>query len=629
MVRSTVGDDASKDTQPPHRRRGVRVCARYLTLGIATLFAALTLIAAQVASAEPRHGIAMHGEPALPAGTSLPYVNPQAPKGGVLTFGIVGSFDSLNPFIIKGAAARGLRDSVFGNNVFESLLERSYDEPFSLYGLLAETVDMPDDRSWVEFTLNPKARFSDGNPVTVDDVIFSFEVLRDKGRPNNRSYYGKVATVERKGEHGIRFSFPDANDRELPLILGLMPILPAHKFDRKTFEQTTLEPLFGSGPYTVAEVEPGSRIVLQRNPDYWAADLPIKAGMHNFDTLRFDYFRDQTTLFEAFKKGLVDVMPESDPGRWASGYDIPAVADGRIIKEGFETGTPKGMFGFVFNTRRTQFADARVREAFGYLFDFAWVNTNLYFDLYKRTTSYFEGSELASTGRAADERERELLGPFDGAVRADILEGKWLPPTTDGSGRDRKALREAVRLLGEAGWRIKDRKLVNEAGEPFSFEVLIATRDQERLALAFSRTLTLIGMEVNVRSVDSAQYQRRVQVFDYDMILTTWYASLSPGNEQSFRWSVASADQDGTFNFAGAREPALDAMIAAMLSARARTDFVSAVRAFDRVLLSGFYVVPLFHLPDAWVARWRTMEHPSKTSLYGNRFDTWWHGDDR
>ena len=582
------------------------------------------LVSVQFGVAEPVHGVSMHGAAELAADFKhLPYTNPDAPKGGRITFGLVGSFDSLNPLIVKGASAVGLRDGIYGNNVFESLLGRNYDEPFSLYGLLAEKIDLPDDRVSITFYLNPKARFSDGDPVDVDDVLYSYETLRDKGRPNHRNAYSKVVSTQRVGENGIRFNFADGKDRELPLILGLMPILPKHFFG-ENFDKTTLEPVVGSGPYRIAEVDAGSRVVLKKNPDYWGRDLAIKRGINNFDEIRFDYFRDENTLFEAFKKGLVDVMREGDPTRWATGYEFPAVADGRVIKEGFETGTPKGMFGFVFNTRRRPFDDVRLREAFGYLFDFEWINKNLYFGLYRRSSSYFEGSELSSAGKPASAAERELLAPHRNAVRADVLDGKWMPPVSDGSGRDRKMLRKGLGLMAKAGWKIADGRMQGPDGQPLSFEILVVSPDQERLALAFSRTLLRLGIAVNVRMVDSAQYQRRLQAYDYDMILNRWYASLSPGNEQSFRWSAKSADLEGTFNFAGAREPALDSMISALLAARDRTAFVDAVRAFDRVLISGFYVIPLFHPPEIWIGRWRGVEHPEKPSLYGPRFETWW-----
>ncbi|MDQ0315669.1 extracellular solute-binding protein [Amorphus orientalis] len=596
------------------------------------LFPALALAVSVVAGmalpaeAEPGHGIAMHGAPALPADFEhLPYANPDAPKGGVVTYGVLGSFDSLNPFIARGEIAVGLRDPFYGNNVYESLLERNRDEPFSLYGLLAERVEMPEDRNSITFFMNPEARFSDGEPVTVDDVIFSFELLRDKGRPNHRTYYRKVDRIERVGDAGVRFVFSDTSDRELPLILGLMPVLPQHAIDRETFDRTTLDPPVGSGPYTVATVDPGKRLVLKRDADYWGRDLPINRGRFNFDTMRFDYFRDQSSQFEAFKKGLLDAFLETDPTRWATGYEFPAVAAGDVVPEKIRTETPRGMFAFAFNTRRSKFQDPRVREALGYLFDFPWINANLLHGQFDRTASYFQNSELASTGRPASAHERDLLAPYPDAVRDDILEGTWRPPQSDGSGRDRTNMREALALFREAGYGIENGRLINQTtGEPLAFEILVTTREDERLALAYQRLVKPVGITINVRYVDSAQYQARLQSFDFDVIRAAWPSSLSPGNEQLYRWSSLTADAQGSFNYTGASDPAIDAMIQEMLAARTREDFVNAVRALDRVLLSGFYVLPLYHSPDQWIARWSRIQHPDEPSLTGAEPDTWW-----
>ncbi len=616
---------ARRATLPMTDRIGRHAVSKLVAGLVAALTGLCTL--AEPADAAPQHALAMHGEPLYPADfTHFNYVNPNAPKGGSLTWGVIGKFDSTKPFIIKGRAVRGLRDPVFGNNVYESLLTRGHDEPFTLYGLLAETVEVPDDRSWVEFHLRANAKFSDGEPVTVDDVIFSHHILKTKGRGNYRIYYKKVVEVVKVGERGVRFKFADGDDREFPLILGLMPILPKHLTDPDTFEATSLEPPVGSGPYRVAEIDVGNRIILRRDPNYWGRDLAVKRGQDNFDEIRIEYYRDQNTKFEAFKKGIYDVNPEGDPGRWATAYAFPAVKDGRIVKEEVATGRPKGMFGFVYNTRRALFSDVRTREALSFLFDFNWVNKNLYHGLYKRTGSFFEGSELSARGRPADAAETALLSPFPNAVRADILAGRWQPPASDGSGRDRKALRQAVKLLAEAGWQIRDRILTNaKTGEPFVFEILVVRRDDERLALAFKRNLTLIGIDVTIRLVDSAQYRQRLLSFDYDMIMNTWYSSLSPGNEQYNRWSSLSADAPSAFNYAGANSPAIDALIDALLAARDRAGFVSAVRALDRALLSGFYVIPLFHLPDQWIARWNYIRWPQNQSIYGYRPETWWH----
>ncbi|HEX2255511.1 MAG TPA: extracellular solute-binding protein, partial [Afifellaceae bacterium] len=437
--------------------------------------------------------------------------------------------------------------------------------------------------------------------------------------------YANVERIEKVGERGVRFTFREGADREQPLLIGLMPILPSHAIDRETFDKTSLKPFVGSGPYLFERVEPGSRIVLRKDPDYWGADLPVKRGFDNFDEIRVEYFRDANAYFEAFKKGLFDLLPESDPARWASGYDFPAVDSGLVVLDEFVTGTPAGMNGFVLNTRRPVFQDPLVRQALGYFFDFEWINQNLYHGLYERTGSYFDGSELSALGRPAGEVELKLLAPYPDAVRPEVMEGAWLPPESDGSGRDRDNLREGLRLLAEAGYgRQGDRLVHTETGRPLAFEMLVQTREQERLALAFQRTLGLAGIQVSVRQVDSAQYEERRKTFDFDVVQFVYPASLSPGSEQYFRWSAAAAEAQGSFNLAGAKDPAIDAMIAAMLEAETREEFVAAVRALDRVLISGFYVVPLFHAPDQWIARWTRVERPEKSSLYGAEPTTWW-----
>ncbi len=592
---------------------------------------ALTLglgLVPQLAAAEPMHGIAMIGDPALPANFDhLPYANPDAPKGGKITYGVVGTFDSLNPFIVQGGftSARGLSDPVFGKFVYESLLDRSADEPFTLYGNIAETVETPPDRSWVEFTLNPNAKFSDGVPVTVDDVIFSMEILRDKGRPNYKAYYSKISGIERVGERGVRFDLKGADDRELPLIIGLMPILPKHAIDPDTFDKSTLKPPIGSGPYVISEVSPPNYIVYKRNPDYWGKDLPIHRGLFNYDEVRIEYYRDANTMFEAFKKGLYDVNPEGDPGQWNTAYDFPAAKDGKVIKETFKTGTPKGMTGFVFNTRRPVFADKRVRQALATLFDFDWVNKNLYYGAFVRAAGYFNDSELSAVGKPASDKEKALLAPFPGAVDDDVMNGTYQPVSASGADGGRAAMRAALSQLQAAGYALNGNQLVNTAtGEQLAFEIMVVNNEDEKLALAYQRTLERIGVKVSVRNVEDAQFQPRLQQFDYDMVRRSWGASLSPGNEQLGRWSSEAADRPSSFNYAGAKQPAIDAMIAAMLAARTHEDFVAAVRALDRVLISGYYVVPLFYLPDQWVARWNTIEHPETTALTGPVLPAWW-----
>jgi peptide/nickel transport system substrate-binding protein len=572
-------------------------------------------------AAEPRHAIAMHGEPAMPEGfTRVRYADPAAPKGGRLVHGVLGTFDSLNPLIVRGLALQAIR-----GYVVEGLMARGYDEPFTLYGLVARSVETDAERSYVTFTIDPAARFSDGKPVTPDDLIFSWQLLRDKGRPNHRTYYAKVTKAEMVGERAVRFDLAGSNDRELPLILGLMPVLPKHAIRPETFEETSFEAPLGSGPYVVAAVDPGKSVTFKRNPAYWGRDLAISRGFWNFDEIRFDYYRDANSHLEAFKRGLYDFRNEHDPTRWQTGYDFPALRDGRVLKEELPTGVPKASTYYVFNTRRAIFSDIRVREAISLLFDFEWINHGYFFDLYRRTASYFEGSELSSHRRPADARERALLAPFAGAVRADVLDGTWSPPVSDGSGRDRVMLRRALDLFTAAGYELRGTELIERrTGRPFTFEIMVASRDDERLALLFAQSLKRAGIAARVRSVDAVQYDGRRLAYDFDMIENRWDQSLSPGNEQAFYWGSAAADAPGTRNYMGVKSPAVDAMIAALLKAESQADFVSAVRALDRVLLSGVYVVPLFHLPAQWIARWATVGRPPATSIYGYLPETWW-----
>ncbi|HMJ43427.1 MAG TPA: extracellular solute-binding protein [Pseudolabrys sp.] len=610
----------SNTTKPPRLSASRRTLLR---AGAVTLLAAgWPFRAAQAAPA--RHAIAMHGDPAWGPDFKAPtYANPAARKGGQLTQGVLGTFDSLNHLIVKGLAAANMR-----GYIIESLLARGYDEPFTLYGLLADSVETDDARTYVTFTINPAARFADGKPVTPEDVIFSWELLRDKGRPNYRTYYVKAIKAEKIGARGVRFDLTGSDDRELPLILGLMPVLAKHAIKPDTFEDTTFEPLLGSGPYSVTAVKPGESVTFTRNLDYWGRDLPINRGLWNFDQIKFDYYRDGNTYFEAFKKGNYDVRMETDPARWQTAYDFPALRDGRVAKEEFTYGLPKGMQGLVFNTRRQVFSDIRVREAILHLFDFEWINRTYFFNLYKRTASYFDGCDLSAHGVPANAREHELLKPFPGSVRADIMEGKWAPPVSDGSGGDREGLRRAFALFAQAGYELKGTELVHRAsGRPFAFEILTTTRDQERLALAFARNLKRAGINAQVRSIDATQFERRRIAFDFDMMDYRWEQSLSPGNEQYFYWGAAAADQQGSRNYMGVKSPAVDAMIAEMLSATTRDGFVAATRALDRLLLSGFFVVPLYFPPKQWVARWKRIEHSSSTSLFGYLPETWWQGD--
>ena len=597
---------------------------RLLLRAFQGLFVALALALGLLqASAQPRHGLAMHGEPALPMGfSSLPYANPNAPKGGRIVFGALGTFDTLNPYVVRGIAAHGLAAPM--QLVYQTLMMRSADEPFTLYGLVAESVEVPEDRSWVIFRINPQARFSDGSPIKADDVLFSWRMLKEKGKPNFRFYYSKATKAEALDERSVRFTFADGSDRELPLIFGLMPVLSENHTDILKFGETDLSIPVGSGPYIIAAIKPGESVLFKRNPDFWGRDLPILKGLYNADEIRFDYFRDANSLFEAFKGGLYDIRMEDSPTRWISNYDFPAVQDGRVIKDPLITGTPKGMSALVFNTRSPLFADIRVREALGLMFDFNWVNAHLFNGLYKRTDSYFAGSELASAGHPASEKERAWLAPYSKDIRPDIMEGRWRPFNADGSGRDRNAAREALALLQKAGWTLRDGALKNARGEAFSFEILVVSRVQERLAINFSEMLKRIGVTMRVRLVDDVQYWRRVAAFDFDMIQFTWGASPSPGNEQYNRWGAKSAEREGSLNYAGANHPAIDAMIDTMLQSKTREDFVSAVRALDRVLLSQFYVIPLFYAPEQWIARTARIQRPERISLFGFAPETLW-----
>jgi peptide/nickel transport system substrate-binding protein len=602
-----------------------RSCVRAVGCGILAFGIPLAVDAGKV-SAKETYAIAMHGAPALPADfTHMPYVNPDAPKGGRLVQGILGTFDSLNPLIVRGLAVQQIRGFVV-----ESLMARGNDEAFTLYGLLAKSVETDDSRSYVTFHLDPKARFSDGQPVLAEDVVFSWTLLRDKGRPNHRQYYSKVVKAEAIDPLTARFDFGGVNDRELPLILGLMPVLPKHAVDVATFEETTMTASIGSGPYRVSAVKPGASVTLTRNPGYWGRDLPVSRGLWNFDEIRLDFYREANGYFEAFKRGLYDFRVEIEPLRWHDGYDFPAARNGEVIRDTIKTGMPQPSEFLVFNTRRPMFSDIRVRQALTLLFDFEWINHNYFFGLYGRSASFFAGSELSAYGRAADDRERELLKPFASHMPPDILDGSYRLPVSDGSGRDRATLRSALNLLSQAGYDLDGTVLRQRSTKaPLSFEILVTTRDQERIALAYIRDLKRAGIQAAVRAVDAVQFDQRRLGFDFDMIQNRWDQSLSPGNEQSFYWGSEAARIQGTRNYMGARDPAIDALIAAMLEAREHPAFVSAVRALDRTLMSGFYAIPLFSVQEQWIARWNRIERPSATALTGYLPETWWRRPDQ
>jgi peptide/nickel transport system substrate-binding protein len=600
--------------------------------GFGLLALAMSLISAPVtadtASAEPVHAIAMHGKPAMPADfTHFLYANPKAPKGGKVSYGVVGSFDSLNPFILKSmrTTARGVIDQDFGNLIYEPLMMRAQGEPFTLYGLLAKTVEWDEDRSFIQFNLNPDARWSDGKPVTAEDVIFTFELFRDKGRPPYSTRLERVAKMEKIGENSVKFTFNDTSNREFPMILALTPILPKHATDTENFDKSTLEAGIGSGPYRVAEVEPGERITYRRNTDYWARDLPVKRGLDNYDEITIEYFLSENTLFEAFKKGVIDIYPDGSVTNWLRGYEFPAAKEKKVVKETYKRQTPSGMYGFVFNMRRPLFEDKQVRKALTLLFDFEWVNKNLYENVYTRTQSYWQGTMLSSFNRSASGPEKDLLAPYADAVDPDIMDGSFRLPVTDASGRDRRIQRAAFDILRDAGYSIKDGQMLDAEGRPLSFEVMTQNEGQEKLAIAYQRSLAPLGIKMSIRTVDDAQYQQRSQSFDYDMIVKSYPSSLSPGIEQIGRWGSVSSDRPGSFNFAGVADPAVDAMIDAMLNARGQEDFQAAVRAFDRVLLSGYYIVPTYHLGESYLAHWDHVTGPAgMTPLYGYYLPAWW-----
>jgi microcin C transport system substrate-binding protein len=564
------------------------------------------------------HGIAMHGAPKYkPNFKHFDYVNPDAPKGGTLVLSRIGSFDSVHPFIIKGVPAQG------SGLVYERLLVRSRDEPFTLYARIAQTVDMPEDRGSVTFTLRPEARFHDGTPILASDIAFTWRTLRDKGRPNHRLFYIQVAKAEVLGPRKIRFQFRSNKNRELPMIIGLMPVLSEAYYQNVPFERTTLKPPLGSGPYKLVAVDQGRSVTYRRVKDYWGKNLPVNRGRHNVDTLRYDYYRDQVVALEAFKAGLVDLRHETDPGRWATGYGSTALAQGRILKGEFSHGLPGGMKGFAFNTRRPIFKDRKIRQALAFTFDFEWVNKKFFHGSYAQTDSYFTNSELAARGLPSA-AERALLSPFQKSLPPEVFEKSYQPPHTDGTGSDRKGLRTAMKLLQNAGWKLKGKRMVTAAGTLAQFEILLVNPRNERLALAYARKLRRIGIGVTVRTVDSSQYQSRLNAYDFDMIIYWWDESLSPGNEQAFYWSSGSADTEGTRNYPGIKSAAVDAMIKRLVSARNRSDLITATRAMDRVLQWGHYVVPLFYLPKDRLAYWDKFGFPGQPPLQGYQLDTWW-----
>lgn len=583
----------------------------------------LPALLAHAAIADPSHGIAMHGATKYPADFShFDYVNPNAPKGGDLRLHAIGTFDTLNPYVIKGKAASGLRHG-FGY-YFETLTRRSRDEPFSLYGLLAESIDMADDRGWIEFTLRAEAKFSDGSPVTVDDVIFSWATLKENGSPNARATWSRVTQVAETGPRRVRFTFVDNSDRELPLLVaGFLPVLSKRWWQERDFTETTLDPPLASGPYVIERIEPGRTIIYRRNPDYWGRDLAVNKGQFNFDTIRYSYFRDSSVALEAFKAGDYDYRGEGDAARWATQYDFPALTEGRAVRETIENGTPSGLRALAFNLRRPLFADRNVREALTLAFDFEWLNRALLHQGYARTAGMFSKSVLAPAGPPSP-AELKLLEPLRDKVPPQVFGPPFRAPATDGSGRDRTNLRQAAKLLKAAGYTVRDDVLRAPDGAPFRFEITLRLPSNERIALAYARNLKRLGIEARVRLVESAQFQGLIDSYDFDMVFGFWGVTLSPGNEQQNYWSSLTANQPGGRNWAGVADPAVDAMITALGAARTTEELTIAARALDRILMWNYYVLPLYHDSGQRIAYWRKLLRPETVPVYGVRLETFW-----
>jgi microcin C transport system substrate-binding protein len=572
------------------------------------IFSCLTLLTFGVcAKATPEHGIAMHGQLKYQNNfTHFKDVNPDAPKGGELRVAVVGTYDSLNPYVIKGTYPAGFQDIMM-----ESLLKRSPDEPFSLYARVADSVEVAPDRSWVTFTINPNAKWQDGKPITANDVYFTYKTFLEHGTPNQQTNYKKVEKAEVLGERKIKFTFNKIDgkyDAEMPLIMGVMGLLAEHDLKGKEFEKTGLTPLLSSGPYKIAKVEPGRSIIYKRDPNYWGANLPVNKGFYNFDTLRFDFYKNAAVAFEAFKAGEVHLKEESDTGKWAQNYDFPAIQKGQVRKLEIPHQHQVGMQAFAFNTRREMFQDPRVRLAIINAFDYDWLNKHMFHGAMTRTCSFFDNTDLAAKG-LPEGKELALLEPFRAQLPKQVFEKPFTLPTFEKGSREN--LKVSKELLKEAGWITKKGKLVNaKSGKPFEFEIILNVPENEKTALALARNLKQLGMKVNVRTIDAAQYENRRTNKDYDMVFHFWGHSLSPGNEQGFYWSSKAADQPGTRNYPGIKDPVIDSLCQSIVNAKERDDLVAAVKALDRVLLWGHYVLPLGHRTKDYIAYWDNIQHP-------------------
>ena len=565
------------------------------------------------------HAIAMHGEPKYPDSFQyVDYANPDAPKGGKIILSSTGSYDSFNPFILKGTAAAGI------GNLYETLTTGSSDEAFTEYGLIAKTIEWPDDRSWVAFTIREEAVWHDGKKISPEDVIWTFNTLMEKGHPFYKYYYGDVVEVIQENDNKVRFNFKGNTNLELPLIVGQLPVLPKHYWTNKNFEETSMDIPIGSGPYKIKTFDAGRTITYELDSDYWGRDIPIKKGTENFGVIQYEYYKDRSIEREAFKSGDIDLFSENTSKDWATSYDTPAVQNGLIKKELIEHQNPQGMQGFAFNTRKEIFEDKRVREALSYAFDFEWTNKNLFYNAYKRTNSFFENSELASSGVPSG-GELDLLNDYRELLPQKLFQEEYNPPKTDGSGFMRKELQEATKLLQDAGWELQEGKLINKkSGSKFEFELLLVSPAFERIVLPFKDNLAKLGIDVSVRTIDSAQYQNRLDGFDFDMIVSTFSQSLSPGNEQRNFWGSDAAKTNGSRNIIGISNEVIDSLIEKVISAKDREDLIVTTRALDRVLLWNHYVIPQWHISAYRTLYWDIFDKPSVRPKYSLGTNTWW-----
>ena len=565
------------------------------------------------------HAIAMHGEPKYPDSFQyVDYANPDAPKGGKIILSSTGSYDSFNPFILKGTAAAGI------GNLYETLTTGSSDEAFTEYGLIAKTIEWPDDRSWVAFTIREEAVWHDGKKISPEDVIWTFNTLMEKGHPFYKYYYGDVVEVIQENDNKVRFNFKGNTNLELPLIVGQLPVLPKHYWTNKNFEETSMDIPIGSGPYKIKNFDAGRTITYELDSDYWGKNIPIKKGTENFGIIQYEYYKDRSIEREAFKSGDIDLFSENTSKDWATSYDTPAVQNGLIKKELIEHQNPQGMQGFAFNTRKEIFEDKRVREALSYAFDFEWTNKNLFYNAYKRTNSFFENSELASSGVPSG-KELNLLNGYRELLPQKLFKEEYNPPKTDGSGFMRKELQEATKLLQDAGWELQEGKLINKkSGSKFEFELLLVSPAFERIVLPFKDNLAKLGIDVSVRTIDSAQYQNRLDGFDFDMIVSTFSQSLSPGNEQRNFWGSDAAKTNGSRNIIGISNEVIDSLIEKVISAKDREDLIMTTRALDRVLLWNHYVIPQWHISAYRTLYWDIFDKPSVRPKYSLGTNTWW-----